>query len=176
MSKQIRVGTRESRLAIAQSKLVISQMQRKFPSLDFELVGITTRGDLILDQALDKIGGKGLFVKEIEMALLKGTIDMAVHSMKDIPIETSEGLVIAPVLKREDPRDVLISVDGMSLEELPTGAIIGTSSVRREMQLWQKRPDLKVAILRGNVLTRIDKLMKRQFDAHNNRSCRSQAA
>lgn len=165
MNQKIKVGTRESALAIAQAKLVIAGIRNKFPDLEFELVGMTTRGDLILDSALDKIGGKGLFVKEIELALLQGTIDIAVHSMKDLPAQTAEGLTIGAVSKREDPRDALITANGLNLEELSSGTIIGTSSIRRKAQLLQKRPDLQFAVLRGNVLTRIDKLMKQQFDA-----------
>jgi hydroxymethylbilane synthase len=165
MSKTIRVGTRESALAMAQTKLVIAGIQKKFPGLEFELVGMTTTGDLVLEKTLDPIGGKGLFVKEIELALLRGTIDIAVHSMKDLPVQIAEGLVIAAISGREDPRDALITANGLNLEELPSGAVIGTSSTRRRAQFSQKRPDLRFAVLRGNVLTRIDKLMERQFDA-----------
>jgi len=165
MNKKIRVGTRESALAIVQTTLVINGIKTKFPDLEFEPVRITTSGDRLLDQTLNQIGGKGLFVKEIELALLNGVIDIAVHSMKDIPAQTNKELMIAAVSKREDPRDALITVNGTNWTDLPAGAVIGTGSMRREVQLLQKRPDLKIAALRGNVLTRIDKLMERQFDA-----------
>ena len=164
MRKKIKVGTRGSALAIAQTQLVLGTILQKFPRLEFELVQITTSGDLILDRTLDKVGGKGLFVKEIEHALDTGAIDLAVHSMKDIPAQVGAGLTIAAVSKREDPRDVLIAAPGMKLAELPGGAVIGTSSIRRETQLLEKRPDFKVAMLRGNVVTRIDKFLQRQYD------------
>lgn len=165
MTQRIKVGTRGSGLAVAQTQLVIAALRQKLPHLEFELVKITTSGDLILDQTLDKLGGKGLFVKEIEGALYNGAIDMAVHSMKDLPAQVGEGLIIAAVSKREDPRDALVSPRGLKLDELPAGAVIGTSSLRRETQLLEKRPDLKTALLRGNILTRIDKLWQGQFDA-----------
>lgn len=165
MQRKIRVGTRESALAIVQTNQVLTGIKAKFPWLEFEPVGITTSGDLVLDKTLNQIGGKGLFVKELELALLNGVIDLAVHSMKDIPAQTNAGLIIAAVTQREDPRDALITANGTNLTELPAGAVVGTGSPRREVQLLQKRPDLKVAALRGNVLTRIDKLMGRQYDA-----------
>lgn len=164
MKRIIRVGTRESSLAVAQSKWVINEIRSKFPQLEFELVGIKTMGDLILDKRLDKIGGKGLFIKELETALLNKSIDFAVHSMKDMPAELPEELTIAAISKREDPRDVLVTLDGRTFEQLQTGAVIGTSSVRREVQLMELRRDLETKTLRGNVLTRLNKLQNKEYD------------
>lgn len=164
MNRIIRVGTRESNLAMVQSKWVINEVKKKFPDYEFELIGIKTTGDAILDKRLDKVGGKGLFIKELENALVSGAIDIAVHSMKDMPSELPDELQIAAISKREDPRDVLITNGGMKLDELPSGASIGTSSLRREVQILLKRPDLKVSTLRGNVLTRLDKLLNKEFD------------
>lgn len=165
MKKTIRVGTRESKLALVQSEWVIGEIKKKFPDYEFELVRIKTKGDEILEQRLDKIGGKGLFIKELENALINGTIDIAVHSMKDMPAELPEELTIAAISRREDPRDVLVTSDGRTLKDLAEGAVIGTSSIRREMQLLQKRPDLKIKTLRGNVLTRLEKLLNKEYDA-----------
>jgi hydroxymethylbilane synthase len=165
MKRRIRIGTRESKLAIVQSNLVIYEIKKKFPDYEFELIGFKTQGDLLLDEKLDKIGGKGLFIKELENALLNHTIDMAVHSMKDMPAELPEGLTIAAVSKREDPRDALISWDGKTLDQLESQAVVGTSSVRREVQLQQLRHDLVMKTLRGNVPTRINKLENREYDA-----------
>jgi len=166
MGKRIvKVGSRKSLLAMAQSKWVIEQVKRKHPDIEFKLVGIQTRGDVLLDHRLDKVGGKGLFIKELENALLDGTIDIAVHSMKDMPAEIPEGLEIAAVSEREDPRDVLVTLNGAKLHELPHGAVLGTSSARREVQVLQKRPDLKIKLMRGNVNTRLDKLAGKEYDA-----------
>lgn len=165
MDRPIRVGTRQSALAIAQSKIIINQLSSKYPDLNFEIVGMKTKGDLLLDTKLDIIGGKGLFVNEIESALLEGTIDMAVHSMKDMPALMPEELTITAVSEREDPRDVLITTDGTMLDGLKKGAAIGTSSLRREVQLLNMRPDLKIKQLRGNVLTRLEKLTAGEYDA-----------
>ncbi len=165
MNRIIRIGSRESALAMTQSNWVVEELRKHHPQLEFEIVGIKTKGDIILDKRLDKIGGKGLFIKELENALLDKSIDMAVHSMKDIPAEIPEGLAISAVSKREDPRDVLVTKDGRTLEQLPMGAVIGTSSIRREVQLLLKRPDLQVKTLRGNVLTRLDKLLRDEYDA-----------
>lgn len=165
MKRKIRVGSRESTLALAQTNRVVDEIKKHHPELEFEIIGMKTRGDLILDKALDKIGGKGLFVKELENALLKNEIDFAVHSMKDMPAQMPDGLVIGAVSEREDPRDVLITFDGKELDQLPYQGVIGTSSARREVQILQKRPDLNIKILRGNVLTRIDKLTRHEFDA-----------
>jgi hydroxymethylbilane synthase len=164
MKRVIRVGTRESTLAVVQSKWVINEIKNKFPSLEFELIGIKTMGDLILDKRLDKIGGKGLFIKELESALMNNTIDLAVHSMKDMPAELPEELTIAAVSKREDPRDVLVTSDGKTLEQLKAGAVIGTSSVRREVQLKELKQNLEMKTLRGNVLTRLNKLQNGEYD------------
>lgn len=164
MKKIIRVGTRESKLAVVQSQWVIDQIGKKFPQLQFELIKIKTSGDVILDQRLDKIGGKGLFIKELESALIKGTIDIAVHSIKDMPTELPEELAISAISKREDARDALVTAHGRTLAELPPNAVIGTSSLRREVQILQKNPGLKMKTLRGNVLTRINKLLEGEYD------------
>lgn len=165
MNRLIRVGTRRSPLAIAQSNIIVGQLNDRYPEFEFELVGIKTEGDIKLDQKLDVIGGKGLFVNEIESALLKGTIDLAVHSMKDMPVEMPEELAVAAVSRREDPRDVLITMDGTKLDGLKAGSVVGTSSVRRELQLLKLRPDLHIKQLRGNVNTRLDKLAAGEYAA-----------
>lgn len=165
MKRKIRVGSRESKLALVQTRWVIDEIQRKHPELEFEIVGMKTEGDVLLDVRLDKAGGKGLFIKELEKALLQGEVDLAVHSLKDMPAELAPGLTIAAVSRREDPRDVLVTETGMRLEELPQGAEVGTSSLRRELQLAFRRPDLQFRMLRGNVLTRLNKLVNREYDA-----------
>jgi hydroxymethylbilane synthase len=165
MKNKIRVGSRESRLAMIQTEWVINKIKSKFPEIEFEITAIKTKGDILLDTRLDKLGGKGLFIKELENALLNNDIDFAVHSMKDIPAEIPNELTIAAFSKREDPRDVLISRDGSKLEDLKYGAVIGTSSVRREVQLSKIRQDLKFKTLRGNVLTRLDKSARGEYDA-----------
>lgn len=165
MKKIIRVGSRESRLAMVQTEWVVNEIKKKHPELEFEITGIKTKGDVLLDTRLDKIGGKGLFVKELEYAIISGAIDFAVHSLKDMPAEIPEKLTIAAVSKREDPRDVLVALAGHKLKDLPNGAVIGTSSVRREVQLSVIRPDLRFKTLRGNVLTRIKKLIDCEYDA-----------
>jgi len=165
MMRKIRVGSRESKLALVQTELIVNKIREKYPAQEFEIIGMKTKGDMILDKMLDKIGGKGLFVKELELALLDGSIDFAVHSMKDMPAEMPDELTIAAVSTREDPRDVLLAPGGKTLEELDEGAVVGTSSVRREVQILRKRPDLKIKTLRGNVLTRIKKLLDNEFDA-----------
>lgn len=162
---KIVVGTRASKLALAQTKIVVDQLLLQFPNIQFEVKEIVTTGDKILDVSLDKIGGKGLFLKEIEDALLKKEIDIAVHSMKDVPAFLPDGLIIASVLKREDSRDCLISSKYSNLESLPSGAVVGTSSARRRVQLMIKRPDLNFKVLRGNVLTRLKKVENGEFDA-----------
>ena len=164
MRKIIKVGTRESDLAMTQTKWVVNEMQKKYPQLEFELIPMKTKGDIILDTRLDKIGGKGLFIKELENALLDKSIDLAVHSMKDMPAELPDGLTIAALSKREDPRDVLVTLDGGKLGELKYGAVIGTSSARREVQLLEARPDIHIKTLRGNVLTRLNKLLNGDYD------------
>jgi len=155
---KIRIGTRGSMLALAQSEWVKAQMEEQQVGVQVELVKIKTKGDKILDAPLSRVGGKGLFVKEIEEALLKKEIDLAVHSMKDIPAELAQGLKISTYPQREDPRDAFVSVEYKNLEDLPAGARIGTSSLRRSAQLKSMRPDLAVVPLRGNVDTRLKKL------------------
>ncbi len=165
MKNIIRVGTRESALALAQSRLIVGILGSRYPQLQFELVGMKTRGDVLLDTRLDLIGGKGLFVNEIENALIEGRLDMAVHSMKDMPAIMPEQLTLAAVSEREDPRDALITMNGKGLASLPQGSVVGTSSIRREVQLLSLRPDLRIKQLRGNVLTRLDKLAAGEYDA-----------
>ncbi|MEO5377423.1 MAG: hydroxymethylbilane synthase [Magnetococcus sp. DMHC-6] len=165
MNETIRIGTRGSALAIWQASWVKSRLESLHPGLQVELIGIKTRGDKILDVPLAKVGGKGLFVKELEESLLDLRTDLAVHSMKDVPSEFPNGLMLGAILEREDPWDVLLSVKHASLETLPMGAKVGSSSLRRQSQLLHLRPDLEVIPLRGNVNTRIDKLEKGQFDA-----------
>lgn len=165
MTRKIRVGSRESSLAMAQSKWVMNEINIKHPELEFELLGIKTSGDIMLDTRLDKIGGKGLFIKELELALINNTIDIAVHSLKDMPAEIPDELAITAFSIREDPRDVLLSKEGRTLGELKHDAVIGTSSIRRELQISSMRPDLKFKTLRGNVITRINKLLSGEYDA-----------
>src|SRR5262245_26236098 len=159
------LGTRGSRLAIQQSEWVRGQLQVLVPNVTVTVRKIQTSGDKILDVPLAQIGGKGLFVKEIEEALLSGEIDLAVHSMKDVPTELPEGLAILCVPPREDPRDALISRDGESFKDRPHAARIGTSSLRRQAQLLHARTDFTIAMLRGNLDTRLKKLRAGQFDA-----------
>ncbi len=156
--KTIRIGTRGSALARAQAKWVGARLQERYPGLTVELSIIKTKGDIMQDVSLAAIGGKGLFVKEIEDALLKGEIDLAVHSLKDLPAALPEGLKIGAIPKREDPRDVIISRDRLKLEALPRGARIGTGSLRRSVQLLELLPDLEIVPLRGNLDTRIKKI------------------
>lgn len=159
----LRLGTRKSKLALWQANFVKEKLEAL--GCKVELVPITTTGDKILDAPLTKIGGKGLFVKEIENALLAGEIDLAVHSLKDVPITIPEGLTLSAITEREEPYDVLISRNGKKLEELPSGAVVGTSSLRRQVQIKRRRRDLKVEILRGNVDTRLRKLKEGLYDA-----------
>jgi hydroxymethylbilane synthase len=159
------LGTRGSKLAVHQSEWVQARLKELAPHVTVTLRRIQTSGDKILDVPLAKVGGKGLFVKEIEEALLSGEIDLAVHSMKDVPTELPEGLDLLCVPFREDPRDALISRDGRMFKELPHGAKVGTSSLRRQSQLLQARPDLSISMLRGNLDTRLKKLREGQFDA-----------
>jgi hydroxymethylbilane synthase len=159
----LRLGTRKSKLALWQANFVKEKLEAL--GCKVELVPITTTGDKILDAPLAKIGGKGLFVKEIENALLAGEIDLAVHSLKDVPITIPEGLTLSAITEREEPYDVLISRNGKKLEELPFGAVVGTSSLRRQVQIKRRRRDLKVEILRGNVDTRLRKLKEGLYDA-----------
>jgi hydroxymethylbilane synthase len=159
----LRLGTRKSKLALWQANFVKEKLEAL--GCKVELVPITTTGDKILDAPLAKIGGKGLFVKEIENALLAGEIDLAVHSLKDVPMIIPEGLTLSAITEREEPYDVLISRNGNKLEELPSGAVVGTSSLRRQVQIKRRRKDLKVEILRGNVDTRLRKLKEGLYDA-----------
>ena len=159
----LRLGTRKSKLALWQANFVKEKLEAL--GCKVEIVPITTTGDKILDAPLAKIGGKGLFVKEIENALLAGEIDLAVHSLKDVPITIPEGLTLSAITEREEPYDVLISRNGYKLEELPSGAVVGTSSLRRQVQIKKRRRDLKVEILRGNVDTRLRKLKEGLYDA-----------
>jgi len=165
MKKLLRVGTRGSKLALAQTNWIVNQIRTRYPEVQIEKVIIKTKGDKILDVPLAKIGGKGLFVKEIEEALLRKEIDFAVHSMKDVPSELPEGLGIVAIPEREDPRDVFVGRELKSLSELPEGAKVGTSSLRRQAQLKRLRPDLEILPLRGNVDTRLRKLSEGQYEA-----------
>ena len=159
------VGTRGSPLALWQAEWVQQKLREIAPQLSVELQRIKTSGDKILDVPLAKIGGKGLFVKEIDEALLRGEIDLAVHSMKDVPTALPDGLGILCVPARENPQDVLVSRQGQTLEQLPTGARIGTSSLRRQAQLLRRRPDFHISMLRGNLDTRLRKVREGEFDA-----------
>ncbi len=159
-----RIATRESRLALWQAEHVRDHLQQRF-GLAVELLGMTTRGDQILDRALSKVGGKGLFVKELETALEEGRADLAVHSLKDVPMDLPPGFALAAVWEREDPRDAFVSNRFASVDELPEGAVVGTSSLRRVVQLLALRPDLRIEPLRGNLDTRLRKLDEGGFDA-----------
>ncbi|MFW6115415.1 MAG: hydroxymethylbilane synthase [Thermodesulfobacteriota bacterium] len=161
----LRIGTRASKLALAQAQWVHDRMAAQYPDLEIQLVAVRTQGDRIRNKPLSTIGGKGLFVKEIEEALQRKEIDIAVHSMKDLPAELPDDLYVGAVPEREDPRDVLISRDDASFEELPQGSRIGTSSLRRTAQLLSYRPDLEIIPIRGNVDTRIRKLHSMDMDA-----------
>jgi len=165
MKQHIKLGTRGSLLAVTQSGWVKRQIEQNCPGTKVELVTITTKGDKILDVPLAKVGGKGLFVKEIEDALLAEKVDLAVHSMKDVPSELPEGLHVAIVPVRENPHDAFLSLTASSLDELPQGAKVGTSSLRRKSQIAVLRPDLDIRDLRGNLDTRLRKLDEGQYDA-----------
>lgn len=163
--KKLRLATRESLLALRQTEIVEALLKSAYPEVETEVVGMTTEGDQRLDVSLAKVGGKGLFIKELEHALLDGRADLAVHSMKDVPVQMPDGLIISAILPREDARDVLVSNEYASLADLPEGAVVGTSSLRRQTQLKAVRPDLKVALLRGNVQTRLAKLDAGEYAA-----------
>lgn len=165
MRQEIVVGTRESKLAMWQANWVVENLKEANPTYQFRIVGMRTQGDNILDVALAKIGDKGLFTKELEFAMQRGDIDLAVHSMKDLPTELPAGLTIGAVCRREYPGDVLVARNRKSLEELPRGALIGTSSLRRCAQLLKYRSDLKMVTLRGNINTRLRKLTEDGLDA-----------
>ncbi|WP_440054683.1 hydroxymethylbilane synthase [Pseudoalteromonas sp. T1lg65] len=161
----LRIATRKSALALWQAEFVKAELEKHHPELTVELVPMSTKGDKILDTPLAKIGGKGLFVKELEQAMLEGRADIAVHSMKDVPVDFPEGLELHTICEREDPRDAFVSNHFQSLDELPSGAVVGTSSLRRQCQIKAARPDLVIKDLRGNVNTRLAKLDEGQFDA-----------
>lgn len=163
--RQFLLGTRGSPLALAQSQWVADQLVLLNPGLDIQLKQISTSGDRIQNRFLNDIGGKGLFVKEIEEALLKNEIDLAVHSLKDMPAVLPEGLRLGAMPAREDPQDVLLSREGTELSTLKSGAVIGTTSLRRRLQIQRKRPDLKFEMLRGNIDTRVGRLKNGDFDA-----------
>ena len=163
--KTLRIGTRKSQLALWQAEHVRTRLQQHFPGLEVELVKMTTQGDIILDTPLAKVGGKGLFVKELEQALLDRRVDIAVHSMKDVPIALPEGLHMPVICEREDPRDAFVSNHYASLRDLPAGARTGTSSLRRQCQLRAVYPQLNIIDLRGNVNTRLAKLDAGDYDA-----------
>ncbi len=165
MRKQIRIGTRGSALALWQAEWVKSELEKRYPGMTVTLTKIKTTGDKILDVPLAKVGGKGLFVKEIEEAMLANDIDIAVHSMKDVPTFFPDGLHLSCITKREDPRDALLSRNNVKFRDLPKGANIGTSSLRRQAQFMNVRPDFVIHQLRGNVDTRLRKLKEGQYDA-----------
>jgi hydroxymethylbilane synthase len=162
---KLKIGTRGSKLALTQTEIISGMIKEKFPEAAFETKIIKTTGDKILDAPLAKIGGKGLFVKEIDEAVARGDVDFAVHSMKDVPTDLAEGIEIAASPKREPVNDVLIAREAGGMDELPEGAVLGTSSLRRRAQALNARPDLEVKDLRGNVDTRIRKLSEGQYDA-----------
>ncbi len=166
---QVRIGTRGSPLALAQAEMVRAGLAAAHPALRsegaIEIIIIKTTGDQVQDRALSEIGGKGLFTKEIEEALIENRIDVAVHSMKDVPTQLPAGLEISCLLEREDPRDVFISAKAQSITDLPKGAVVGSASLRRQAQILAVRPDLKVVTLRGNVGTRLNKLAQGDADA-----------
>ncbi|EHY0935811.1 hydroxymethylbilane synthase [Vibrio cholerae] len=161
----IRIATRQSPLALWQANYVKDALMAAHPGLQVELVTMVTRGDVILDTPLAKVGGKGLFVKELEIAMLEGRADLAVHSMKDVPVDFPDGLGLVTICEREDPRDAFVSNTYAKIEDLPSGAIVGTCSLRRQCQLKAARPDLVIKELRGNVGTRLSKLDAGEYDA-----------
>jgi len=163
--KEIKIATRKSVLALWQSEYIKAKILERYPNLVVDLVGMKTKGDVILDTPLAKIGGKGLFTKELEESMLIGETDIAVHSLKDVPVVFPKGLILAAICSREDVRDAMMSDKFASFDELPKGAKIGTTSLRRKMQLLKMRPDLEVISLRGNVQTRLKKLKEGNFDA-----------
>ena len=165
MRKKIVIGTRSSKLALWQADYVADCLKKEYPGLQVEKKLMTTKGDKILDAPLAKIGGKGLFTKELEEEMLSGGIDIAVHSLKDMPTEVPEGLIIAAITKRADPGDAVVSLKYGHFADLPKGAKVGTSSLRRKAQLLHARPDLNIQDLRGNVNTRLRKLEEENFDA-----------
>ena len=165
MNQKITIATRKSELALWQANHVAALLRDRYPEKTVELLPMVTKGDIILDQPLAQIGGKGLFLKELEKALLNEQADIAVHSMKDVPVEQVPGLVVDVMLERANPFDALLSREGHKFSELPAGACVGTSSLRRQCQLKSARPDLVVRDLRGNVNTRVRKLQEGEYDA-----------
>ena len=161
----IRIATRQSPLALWQANYVKDALMAAHPGLKVELVTMVTRGDVILDTPLAKVGGKGLFVKELEVAMLEGRADLAVHSMKDVPVDFPQGLGLVTICEREDPRDAFVSNTYAKIDDLPSGAVVGTCSLRRQCQLKAARPDLVIKELRGNVGTRLSKLDAGEYDA-----------
>jgi hydroxymethylbilane synthase len=165
LTKIVRIATRKSPLALWQAEYVKSRLQQHNPGLQVELVAMSTRGDKLLDTPLAKVGGKGLFVKELELAMLEGRADIAVHSMKDVPMEFPDGLELAVICQREDPLDAFVSNHYQTLQDLPDGAVVGTSSLRRQCQVRANFPNLEIKELRGNVNTRLGKLDAGEYDA-----------
>jgi hydroxymethylbilane synthase len=165
MNRTLVIASRESRLAMWQAEHVRARLRALYPGRDIEILGMSTRGDQILNVSLAKVGGKGLFVKELELALEAGRADLAVHSAKDVPMELPAGFALAAILPREDARDAFVSKDYARLEELPPGAVVGTSSLRRESQLRSRFPQLRVQALRGNLDTRLAKLDRGDYAA-----------
>ncbi|WP_163938508.1 hydroxymethylbilane synthase [Paraferrimonas sp. SM1919] len=159
------IATRKSPLAMWQAEFVKAELEKFHPNLEVKLLPMTTKGDIILDTPLAKVGGKGLFVKELEVCMLNGEADIAVHSMKDVPVDFPEGLGLQVICEREDPRDAFVSNSYNNIDELPQGAVVGTSSLRRQCQLRALRPDLEIKDLRGNVGTRLAKLDNGDYDA-----------
>lgn len=165
MQRKVRISTRSSKLAIAQAKMAAAALQQIDPDLEYQICCTETTGDKMLDLNLATVGGKGLFLKEIEQSLLSNESDIAVHSMKDVPVSLPEGLIIPAMLQRGDPRDALISLNGYTIDSLPYGAIIGTCATRRTNILNNIRPDLNIVPVRGNIESRINKLKAGQYDA-----------
>jgi hydroxymethylbilane synthase len=163
--RKLVIASRESALAMWQARHIQSRLQKLYPETEVTILGMTTTGDQILDTPLAKVGGKGLFVKELETALADGRADLAVHSMKDVPMNLPEGFILTATGEREDPRDAFVSNDFASLEDLPAGSIVGTSSLRRQSQLQARLPHLKIESLRGNLQTRLRKLDEGQYAA-----------
>ena len=165
MTEIVRIATRRSPLALWQAEFVRASLIALHPGIKVELVKMVTQGDKILDTPLAKVGGKGLFVKELEVGMMEGDADIAVHSMKDVPVQFPDGLHLSVICEREDPRDAFVSNEFDDIEQLPQGAIVGTSSLRRQCQLRSWRPDLQIKDLRGNVNTRLNKLDHSEYDA-----------
>lgn len=165
MSRHLRIATRKSALALWQAEYVKARLEQLDPSITVSLVPMVSRGDQLLDSPLAKIGGKGLFVKELETAMLNDEADLAVHSMKDVPMQFPDGLGLYAICEREDPRDAFVSNHFDDLDALPSGSVVGTSSLRRQAQIMARRPDLQIRFLRGNVNTRLAKLDAGEYDA-----------